>query len=205
MVWPGSTPITSASWIWRSTVCKRAGTTISLTWAAPKTTLAQNGLLANVSGPRTNYDDESRIAHFRDRLCAIKAADGGVGEPFVLHPADGEWKLAREEVQELLDAGATGVMCVNDHMALQVWDHLEAMGLRVPDDLSIVSVDNQQSAELRGLTSIGFGYDEVGRHAVQAWLALSTGTAAAQCSQIVPVQLIERASVGAPARREPTN
>ena len=161
----------------------------------PKTTLAQNGLLANVSGPRTNSDDESRIAYFCAHLSAAQA------EPFVLHPADEDWKLARDEVQGLLDSGATGVMCVNDHMALQLWDHLESLGLRVPDDLSIVSVDNQQSAELRGLTSIGFGYDEVGRHAVKAWHELSQGKPAAQCSHVVPVHLVERVSVAAPRER----
>ena len=164
----------------------------------PKMTLAKNGLLANVSGPRTNYDDERRIAHFCARLSAAKSAEG---EPFVLHPADEEWKLARDEVQGLLDSGATGVMCVNDHMALQLLDHLEALGLRVPDDLSILSVDNQQSAALHGLTSIGFGYDEVGSHAVQTWLELSKGKPAAQCSHVVPVHLVERASVAAPRKR----
>ena len=164
----------------------------------PKMTLDHIGLLANVSGPRTNYDDERRIAHFRARL---NAANGAEDEPLVLHPADEDWKLAREEVQEILDSGATGVMCVNDHIALQLWDHLESLELRVPDDLSIVSVDNQQSAELRGLTSIGFGYDEVGRHAVKAWLELSKGKPAAQCSHVVPVHLAKRASVAAPRKR----
>ena len=164
----------------------------------PKTTLAQSELLANVSGPRTNYDDESRIAHFRARLSGAK---GAPDEPLVLHPADDEWNLARDEVQQLLAAGATAVMCVNDHLALQLWEHLEALGLRVPDDFSIVSVDNQQKAALHGLTSIGFGYDEVGSHAVQTWLELSRGADAAQCSHVVPVHLVERNSVAAPARR----
>ena len=42
------------------------------------------------------------------------------------------------------------------------------MGLNVPDDLSIVGVDNQHCDAHCGLSRVGFGYDEVGRCALQA-------------------------------------
>ncbi|BCM90676.1 lactose operon repressor [Abditibacteriota bacterium] len=165
--------------------------------SGPKTTASANGLLANISGPRVNYDDESRIRRFSERL------SGAIGskEPFILCPTDPDWKLAPSEVHVLLDSGVTGVMCANDHMALQLWDHLEAMGLRVPDDLSLVSVDNQISAAHRGLSSIGFGYAEVGREAVSAWLELRAGANASACCKVVPVHLVERASVTQPKTR----
>jgi len=165
--------------------------------SGPKTFAGAQGLLANVSGPRVNYDDESRIRFFCEQLSARDQI-----EPFVLCPADPDWKLERAEVQTILDSGATGVICANDHMALELWDHLDTMGLRVPDDLSLVGVDNQLLGAHRGLSSIGFGYDEVGRLAVQAWLELRAGAAAADCCRIVPIFLAERASVAPPNLKE---
>jgi len=164
--------------------------------SGPKTFAGAQGLLANVSGPRVNYDDESRIRFFCQQAHAK-----GQAEPFVLCPADPDWKLERAEVQAILDSGATGVVCANDHMALELWDHLEAMGLRVPDDLSLVGVDNQMRGAHRGLSSIGFGYDEIGRLAVQAWLELRAGAKPADCCQVVPAFLTERASVAPPGRQ----
>jgi len=164
--------------------------------SGPKTFADAPGLLANVSGPRVNYDDESRIRFFCEQLSAH-----GQSEPFILCPADPNWQLARAEVQTLLDSGATGVICANDHMALELWDHLDAMGLRVPDDLSIVGVDNQLLGAHRGLSSIGFGYDEVGRLAVQAWLELRAGAKPTDCCKVVPVSLSERASVAPPGEQ----
>ncbi len=167
--------------------------------SGPKTMSTPNsGLLANLSGPRVNSDDESRIAHFRARL-----QSAGLPTPRIAHVCNPEWELDTTEVQALLDSGATAVLCVNDHIALQLWDHLAAMQIRVPDALSIIGVDNQASAALRGLTSIGFGYDEVGRHSVQAWLELSAGAPADTCNKIVPVHLTQRDSVAAPPRGAP--
>ncbi len=164
--------------------------------SGPKTSPSGNGLLANLSGPRVNYDDEVRIRAFHEGLRAAH-----LPEALVLCPGDSDWTLTRTEVQSLLDSGATGVICANDHLALQLWDHLNAMGLSVPDDLSIVGVDNQHHATNRGLSSIGFGYDEVGRHAVQAWIELRGGAPANTCCKVVPVHLVERASVGPPPSR----
>ena len=154
-----------------------------------------DGLLANLSGPRVNYDDEARIAHFRARLRAK-----GLPAPLILCPPDPEWELGAREVQTLLQSDATAVICANDHMALQLWDHLEAHGLRVPADYSLVGVDDQLRGAHRGLTSIGFGYDEIGRHAVRAWLELRDGGNAAACCKVVPVELVERASVAEVSR-----
>ncbi len=174
---------------------RRAGHERIAYLSCPKTFAAHTGLLANVSGPRVNYDDEARTGHFRSQMGAH-----GLEKPFVLCPADPDWHLARAEVEQLLACGATGIMCANDHLALQLWDHLDALGVSVPDDLSLVSVDNQQNAALRGLSSIGFGYDEVGRMAVQSWLDLRAGAPAEDACKVVPVRLVERASVAPPNR-----
>lgn len=168
--------------------------------SGPKTTTSSNGLLANVSGPRVHYDDEARLRYFHERLHA-----SGLDEnTFVLCPADPNWTLSQSEAQQLLDSGATGVVCINDHLALQLRHHLEALGYNVPGDMSIVGVDNQLQAAHGNLSSIGFGYDAVGRHAVQAWIALRRGAPARDCCKVVPVHLVERASVGPPPQGRST-
>jgi DNA-binding LacI/PurR family transcriptional regulator len=143
--------------------------------------------LANLPGPRVNVDDRERLRHF-----LLLAGES----PFVSHLTDGEWQLKPREADELLGSGATGIVCVNDYVALQVWQAAEERGLKVPGDISIVGVDNQPEAAHRGLTSVGFGYENVGRLAVQAWLELQAGAEAEACSRVAPVYFTERSSTG---------
>jgi DNA-binding LacI/PurR family transcriptional regulator len=120
-------------------------------------------------------------------------------EKQVVHIPHADWRLRVEDVQALLDDGVTGVIC-GDLFAIQMCEILKGLGKSVPGDISIVSIDNQLDAELHGLTAIGFGYDAVGRAAVQAWIERQEGRPAAECCKVIPVQLVERTSVGPAAR-----
>ena len=162
--------------------------------SGPKSTVSDNELLSNLSGERASYDNTTRIRHFQERLRALGKKKP---EKNVFHISSPYWRMSTQEVESIFEMGATGVIC-GDVFALQLWDKVEAMGKKVPDDLSIVSIDNQIEAAHRGLTAIGFSYDDLGRAAVQAWMDLYAGGEATDCCKIVPVQLVERASVAAP-------
>ncbi len=45
-------------------------------------------------------------------------------------------------------AGCTGIVCYNDELALKVYDILKAANYSIPDDISMVSIDNSDLAEL---------------------------------------------------------
>ena len=146
------------------------------------------------AGEHDHFDDIERERFFKGfvgKLC------GAQGQADIVRALDSNWQLFPDTVEFLLSRGITGVIC-GDNVAMQLWDMAEKVGLKVPDDFSIVGVDNIAEAAQRGLTSVAFGYDEVGRLAVEAWMGLQRGEAAGDCCKVVPVRLIERASVSEP-------
>ncbi len=149
--------------------------------------------LAYVSGPATPvpFDDNARQEAFKRETEAL-----GLSDATIIEGATETWQLKPNVLAALRESGATGVVCVNDYLALQLWEAAEKAGLHVPLDLSLVGVDDQDTKG-RGLTSIGFSYAQVGKLAVEAWVALQGGKDAALCCRVVPVHLVERASVRA--------
>ena len=149
--------------------------------------------LAYLTGPKalSNFDDRARQKAF-----VRETSERGL-QGTLIEGANDAWELKPDVLAKLRESGATGVVCVNDFLALQLWQAAIQAGLRIPDDLSLIGVDDQDTQHL-GLTSVGFGYAQVGRLAVEAWIALRDGQDARSCCCVVPVHLVERSSVGAP-------
>ncbi|MDR7184430.1 LacI family transcriptional regulator [Microbacterium trichothecenolyticum] len=82
----------------------------------------------------------------------------------------GSWRQewGEQAVGQLLAAGTAfdAVFCGNDHMGFGVLDALAVRGLRVPDDVAVVGVDNWEEVivdqELRRLTTIDLELLRVG-------------------------------------------
>ena len=70
--------------------------------------------------------------------------------------------------------GCTGVLCYNDEVARALIHVLEPSGIRVPDDLSIVSIDNSDLAKYGGikLTSFPHPMEKLGETAAQNMIRL---------------------------------
>lgn len=147
-----------------------------------------------LAGPSDNFDEKQRqsawvqamwkhgIELHRDLVIPGTLGDG----EFVLHPE------AAATVRRL---GVTAVACFNDPLALSLWDALESQGVKVPDDVSLIGVDNRVEAEPRGLTTVCHLCAEVGRLAMEAWIELKNGGEPAACCKVAPVHLIARQSV----------
>ena len=93
----------------------------------------------------------------------------------------------------------TAMIAINDRVAMGIYQAVHAAGLRIPDDLSVLSFDNSDLAWWLSpeLTSVGIPYFEMGRRAVECLL---TGTRAAVLERL-PMPLHDRSSVAAPAAR----
>jgi len=89
-------------------------------------------------------------------------------------------------------------ICLNDRVALGVYQAVQERGWLVPRDVSVISFDDSDLAGwLRpSLTSAAIPYFEMGRLSVELLL---TPTQTPEVHQ-VPMQLSRRESVGAPAR-----
>ena len=84
------------------------------------------------------------------------------------------------------------VLALNDRLAFGASQALAEAGLRVPDDVSIVSFDNDELASYMrpGLTTIALPHEQMGRAAIEALL-----DPASSGEILVPMPVIERASI----------
>ena len=162
--------------------------------------------------PTDGLAREQRINGF---LEVTKA--NGIKNPPVLSPTSSSTGTPSEPAEELaltLLQGTerpTAIFAFSDLMAMGVYRAANSLGLRIPEDLSIVGFDNQRyvASELRpGLTTIQLPHYELARLATDSLLDQLSPTRAKsrpahQDSDtpdriIDPGQLIERGSVAPP-------
>lgn len=104
-------------------------------------------------------------------------------------------------LEELLKKGITAVICHNDQRALGLWDAANIRGLRVPEELSLVGVDDIDEAGERGLTTFANPFRIIGREAVTTMLALLQGSTPPNFCKRMPMPIVQRTSV-APLKEE---
>ena len=140
----------------------------------------------------------------RDRLDAYRAAIEAAG-------LDLPEAMVEERPYDLAEGGAalgalmardprpTAVLCGNDVLAAGALFAAEAMGLRVPDDLSIAGFDDIDlaAATRPRLTTIHVPHRRIGALAADALLALRRGEGAA--NRKLDVELVVRESTAPPA------
>jgi GntR family transcriptional regulator of arabinose operon len=88
---------------------------------------------------------------------------------------------------------STAVFCYNDHTAMIVIDFLRQNGLRVPEDLSVIGIDNSELARFSSLTSVAHPADQLGEAAARMLLSMISG--AEGKTVLFPPKLVERGSV----------
>jgi DNA-binding LacI/PurR family transcriptional regulator len=116
----------------------------------------------------------------------------------------GNW--SPERVPDIIAAWAdlterpTAVFCANDMLAIGAMTAARRIGWRVPEELSIVGVDNSPAASQAeiSLTSVDAPIESLGRAAVQALFDLIQGTALDACRVAVRgSELVLRSSTAA--------
>lgn len=90
--------------------------------------------------------------------------------------------------------GCTAAVCYNDEIASFLIRALLHTGVRIPEDLAVVSFDNSQYSELcpRRITSLSHGANNVGRIAAEMLLKCLDGKSCA--SKLVPWAIVEKES-----------
>ena len=140
----------------------------------------------------------------RKRLAGVRAGLRASGLRLGGQVHCGWWPHeSREAVTGLLRAGwweadrPTAVIAMNDRAAMGVYQALAAAGLRVPDDLSVVSFDNSDLSRWLhpALSSMDLPYFDIGRRAVE--LLIDDG--AEPRVHKLAMELRSRDSVAAPA------
>ena len=152
--------------------------------------------IAFVGGLEATLTDSGRLAGFRAELDALGVA---LPDEYVVHQ-----EFTRSSGYELtkrlltLPTRPTALFCADDLIALGAMDALFDAGLRVPEDISVVGVDDVQAASLRqvALTSVRQPTAEMGRRAVQLLLERMLGGPDAEPIEIVlrPKLIVRRTS-----------
>ncbi len=91
----------------------------------------------------------------------------------------------------------TAIMAGNDKMAIGALRFLRERKLRVPEDISIIGMDDIPAAEFTvpGLTSIRHNLYDIGAHAVECLIGMFREKIE-RVQQLLPVQLVVRESTG---------
>jgi DNA-binding LacI/PurR family transcriptional regulator len=132
------------------------------------------------------------------RLSGYHAALAAAGlRPDPALEADGEFSVAGGSRAgfELLGRPdrPTAVFAASDEMAIGVLRAARDLGLRVPEDLSVIGVDDHEMAEIFDLTTVAQPVLEQGRVAAQQVLAALTGGAGWAPEQVVlPTEIVVR-------------
>ncbi|RME60361.1 MAG: LacI family transcriptional regulator [Caldilineae bacterium] len=150
--------------------------------------------IAYIGGPPTGHSSVQRRAGY---LAALRAGGAPIDHRLLL-PGSGEADDGRRALPWLMDLGATGVVCYNDLTALGVLAAAWDAGMSVPEELSIVGIDNLAVGRLvrPQLTTVDQQASALGQEAVKLALAAIDGQQPEDV--VLESQLVVRASTGEP-------
>lgn len=141
-----------------------------------------------------------RIQGFQDGLTEAGVSDGLVVS---LDSGGSPPSVAAEKASLDLLAGPerpTAIFAFNDLLALGVYRAARRLGIRIPEDLSVVGFDDREnvaSETTPGLTTMALPHYEMGQRATQTLLdAISGKTVPEPVHTPVPCEVVERGSVG---------
>ncbi len=98
----------------------------------------------------------------------------------------------------------TAVVCMDDMQAVSLTTLLNSLNLRVPEDVSLISVNNTEAGRyhIPPLTSFDVNPYELGVSAMDLMLGVIQGEVTQPTSMLVPFTLVERGSVTTIAEKE---
>ena len=156
-------------------------------------------------------NNEDDIPATRLRLAGFKLGLQDAGVPFdpaMVITEKSDAAAGYRAASRLLDRPdrPTAVFCFNDRIAMGTYQAAADLGLRIPDDLSVVGFDNQEhiaDALRPGLTTLALPHYEMGQWAVRTLeeLVESRGQQPAAQGVTLPCRLVQRASVASPPGR----
>lgn len=132
---------------------------------------------------------------------ALAAADIPLDERLVVSTDFGGEQGAEAMAQVLsIPDRPTAVYAHSDEVALGAVRTIRRIGLRVPEDISVIGIDDHPLACLTDLTTVAQPVAEQGRLAAELTLALLRGTPPERRAVVLPTRLVVRHSTAAPRR-----
>lgn len=149
--------------------------------------------IAWVGGPATSWSEGERARGLTEAAAAAGLEVIKIGH-FPPH-YDGGFAAA----DQVVASGATAVVAYNDLVAIGLMARLDARGISVPEDFSVVGIDDIAMSRMArpALTTVSLPKQQAGRVAVELLLALlDDPDGVAGPSRQLPGELIVRGSTG---------
>lgn len=161
--------------------------------------------IAHITGEMWMDAARDRLKGYRE---ALATADIPYDQDLVV---EGNWlpSAGYEATRTLMSLGnpPTAIFCANDRMAVGCYEALKELGLRIPDDVSVIGYDDDEVARHLSpqLTTLVLPHRSMGRWAVEK--ALSYSDARREKYHVVKFEcpLIERDSIGPPRATRPAS
>jgi LacI family transcriptional regulator len=144
-----------------------------------------------------------RLAGYRE---ALRAYGVRFDKRLVTHAEPGLATSAVAALDLYDHAGATGLFCFNDRVAVGAVRGLHGRGLDVPADVSVVGYDDQEFVADHAnppLTTIKLPHYAMGEWAARTLVALINGETVSPEPCLMACDLVRRDSVGPPPARVP--
>lgn len=150
---------------------------------------------AYLGGPRTSWSDRAR------RRGLAEAAERHGTEVVEFGPFPPVFEGGLQGADLALAADVTAIVAYNDLVAFGALARLNARGVPVPDEISLVGFDDLVFAAISAppLTTIAMPTEAAGRAAVTILLDLLDGVADEPAAQVLDTHLIVRATTAPPA------
>lgn len=152
--------------------------------------------IAYLSGPRNSWVNGQRWGAVRQEASSL-----GVHAAF-LGPFSPNRQGGHEAADALALDGATAAIAYNDLIAIGAQQHLQGLGIRLPQDRSLIGCDDIFGADLTvpALTTIAGPADKLGTYAVDIVHSRLAGDSRPPSSMTFDAHLVVRGSTGpAPA------
>ncbi len=154
--------------------------------------------IAMVRGPQRSHSSNDRYVGYRD---ALEGAGVGVAPERVVSVPSALSDI--EPVRRLMNAPdrPTALFCWSDEVALALLPMLRELGLRIPEDVSLVGFDSLAACErsVPALTSVHQPIFEMAAQATRLLAALVREETPAQRQILVPLSLDVRRSTAPPS------
>lgn len=126
-----------------------------------------------VSGKADSLHTQARLIGYQKALRDNQL----IYDPELVCQGDWTRESGYKGVDRLLDRGVTAIFCMNDLMAGGVYDRADELGIRIPEDLSIVGYDNRELSSYYKppLTTSDLPLHDIGYRAAEVMMELLKG------------------------------
>jgi LacI family transcriptional regulator len=153
--------------------------------------------LCFVAGPKDAPDAQARYSAFEQ---AVAGSPGSSIDQVIHGDFSEDSGIAAARILLGRTALPQAVACANDQMAIGVLRVLQRAGIRVPADVAVTGFDDVYPSRVTDppLTTVSQPFNDLGGRAAVRLLARIDDPALAPVTEVLPTQLVIRASCGCP-------